>query len=113
MLAFAEKICRDGWISRKNIRNFWELPNTEDGILGTPSKGNVGAQNYFPVSLADTAAREKFNFYTSNSLRGESLNIKLQFSQPLSKRWYLIVISEYLVHVKFDLITGAPSFEVT
>jgi len=43
---------------------------------------------------------------------GENINIKLEFTEPLDKRWYLIIISEYLVHLKFDSTTGAPSFEI-
>ena len=112
MAAYAEKLFRDGWISKKDVRNFWELPYTEKNDLGTIGSGNVGTQNFFPVNLTDMNARKRFNFYTANGLRGENINIKLEFTEPLDKRWYLLIISEYLVHLKFDSTTGAPSFEI-
>ena len=112
MMAYVEKLAQEGWISKKQIRQFFEMPSTQKSSRGTPSQGNVGVQNFFPISLGDPKARKKFNFYTANGLRGENLFVRLEFTQPLDKRWYLVIISEYLVHLTFDSVTGAPAFEV-
>ena len=112
MMAYVEKLAQEGWVSRTQIRQFFEMPSAQSSSRGTPASGNVGLQNFFPVSLADPKARKKFNFYTANGLRGENLFVRLEFTKPLDKRWYLVIISEYLVHLTFDSVTGAPSFEV-
>ena len=116
MWKFAEIAHAQGWISSNQIRNFWEMPYAqksarEGGALGTGT-GNVGVSNYFPVSLLDKNIRQNFAYFSSNGLKSNSLQIKLEFTTPLTAKWYMLIVSEYLVSLTFDSTTGNPSFHV-
>ena len=74
--------------------------------------GDVGINNYFPVSLLDHSVRDKFDYFSTNGLKSNNLSIKLEFTEALMKQWYMIIISEYLVSITFDAKTGYPSFQI-
>ena len=112
MWKFADNAVRQGWISLKQARRFWEVPYTENVAQGAAGAGDVGVNNYFPVSLLDNSVRKNFAYFSSNGLKSNSLSIKLEFTEPLLKPWYMMMISEYLVSITFDPKTGNPSFQV-
>ena len=112
MRKFADTAVRQGWISLKQARRFWETPYTENTAAGTANVGDVGINNYFPVSLLDRSVRDKFDYFSTNGLKSNNLSIKLEFTAALMKQWYMIIISEYLVSITFDAKTGYPSFQI-
>ena len=112
MWKFADNAVRQGWISLKQARRFWEIPFTQNNTLGTAGIGDVGVNNYFPISLLDSSIRKNFAYFSSNGLKSNNLLIKLEFTEPLLKDWYMIIVSEYLVSITFDPKTGNPSFQV-
>ena len=112
MWKFADNAVRQGWISLKQARRFWEIPFTQNNTLGTAGVGDVGVNNYFPISLLDSSIRKNFAYFSSNGLKSNNLLIKLEFTEPLLKDWYMIIVSEYLVSITFDPKTGNPSFQV-
>ena len=112
MWKFADNAVRQGWISLKQARQFWETPYTQSTALGTAGVGDVGVCNYFPVSLLDSSIRKNFAYYSSNGLKSNNVSIKLEFTEALLKQWYMIIISEYLVSITFDPKTGNPSFQI-
>ena len=112
MRKFADTAVRQGWISLKQARRFWETPYTENTAVGTANVGDVGINNYFPVSLLDRSVRDKFDYFSTNGLKSNNLSIKLEFTEALMKQWYMIIISEYLVSITFDAKTGYPSFQI-
>ena len=93
MRKFADTAVRQGWISLKQARRYWETPYTENIAAGTANVGDVGINNYFPVSLL---VRDKFDYFSTNGLKSNNLSIKLEFTAALMKQWYMIIISEYL-----------------
>ena len=112
MRKFADTAVRQGWISLKQARRYWETPYTENTAAGTANVGDVGINNYFPVSLLDRSVRDKFDYFSTNGLKSNNLSIKLEFTAALMKQWYMIIISEYLVSITFDAKTGYPSFQI-
>ena len=78
----------------------------------TASIGDVGVSNFFPFSLLSPDVRKNFVYYSTHGIRSENLLIQLEFSEPLSKIWYMIVVSEFLVSIKFNAATGAPTFKI-
>ena len=112
MRKFADTAVRQGWISLKQARRYWETPYTENTAAGTANVGDVGINNYFPVSLLDHSVRDKFDYFSTNGLKSNNLSIKLEFTAALMKQWYMIIISEYLVSITFDAKTGYPSFQI-
>ena len=112
MRKFADTAVRQGWISLKQARRYWETPYTENTAAGTANVGDVGINNYFPVSLLDRSVRDKFDYFSTNGLKSNNLSIKLEFTEALMKQWYMIIISEYLVSITFDAKTGYPSFQI-
>ena len=112
MRKFADTAVRQGWISLKQARRYWETPYTENTAAGTANVGDVGINNYFPVSLLDHSVRDKFDYFSTNGLKSNNLSIKLEFTEALMKQWYMIIISEYLVSITFDAKTGYPSFQI-
>ena len=112
MRKFADTAVRQGWISLKQARRYWETPFTENTAAGTASVGDVGINNYFPVSLLDRSVRDKFDYFSTNGLKSNNLSIKLGFTEALMKQWYMVIISEYLVSITFDTKTGNPSFQI-
>ena len=112
MRKFADTTFRQGWISLKQARRYWETPYTENTAAGTANVGDVGINNYFPVSLLDRSVRDKFDYFSSNGLKSNNLSIKLEFTEALMKQWYMMIISEYLVSITFDPKTGNPSFQI-
>ena len=112
MRKFADTAVRQGWISLKQARRYWETPYTENTAAGTANVGDVGINNYFPVSLLDHSVRDKFDYFSTNGLKSNNLSIKLEFTTALMKQWYMIIISEYLVSITFDAKTGYPSFQI-
>ena len=80
--------------------------------MGSPAGGDVGVNNYFPVSLLDSSVRKNFSYFSSNGLKSNNLSIKLEFTEALTKQWYMMIISEYLVAITFDPKTGNPSFNI-
>ena len=81
-------------------------------IKGNGIEKHVGINNYFPVSLLDRSVREKFDYFSTNGLKSNNLSIKLEFTEALTKQWYMMIISEYLVAITFDPKTGNPSFKI-
>ena len=112
MRKFADTAVKQGWISLKQARRYWETPYTVNAAAGTASVGDVGINNYFPVSLLDRSVRDKFDYFSTNGLKSNNLSIKLEFTAALMKQWYMIIISEYLVSITFDAKTGYPSFQI-
>ena len=114
MWKFAENTVQQGWISLAQSRHFWEMPlvNGQTIAKGAGESGNVGVSNYFPVSLLDESIRQNFAYFSSNGLKSNSLQIKLEFTKALTKSWYMLIVSEYLVSLTFDPETGNPSFKV-
>ena len=114
MWKFAENTVQQGWISLAQSRHFWEMPlvNGQAIAKGAGESGNVGISNYFPVSLLDESIRQNFAYFSSNGLKSNSLQIKLEFTKALTKSWYMLIVSEYLVSLTFDPETGNPSFKV-
>ena len=111
MMRYASFLYNEGYISLRHSRRFWELPYRELVSKGTPAVGDVGISNYFPFSLLSTDVRKNFVYYSTHGLRSENLIIKLKFTEPLAERWYMIIVSEFLVSIKFDTLTGAPTFK--
>ena len=93
-------------------RRYWETPYTQNSAIGAAASGDVGINNYFPVSLLDSSVRKKFDYFSTNGLKSNNLSIKLEFTEALMKQWYMIIISEYLVSITFDPKTGTPSFQI-
>ena len=114
MWQFAENTVQQGWISLKQSRQFWEMPLRlgQNIAKGAGASGNVGVSNYFPVSLLDENIRQNFAYFSSNGLKSNSLQIKLEFTKALTKSWYMLIVSEYLVSLTFDPESGNPSFNV-
>ena len=112
MWKFVENAEQNGWISFKQKRQFWELSYAQKSAKGSAASGNVGISNYFPVSLLDENIRQNFAYFSSNGLKSNNIQIKLEFTSALNKNWYMIIVSEYLVSLKFDPITGNPSFQI-
>ena len=112
MWKFVENAAQNGWISFKQKRLFWELPQAQKSAKGSAATGNVGISNYFPVSLLDENIRQNFAYFSSNGLKSNNIQIKLEFTSPLTKSWYMIIVSEYLVSLTFDPTTGNPSFQI-
>ena len=108
---YASYIQRAGFISEKHSRTFWELPFTEQTSQQGANVGDTGICNFFPISLLSHKIRKNFVYFSTHNLRSENLMIKLEFTQPLLKTWYLVIVSEYLVSIKFDPMTGAPTFK--
>ena len=112
MRKFADNAVRQGWISLKQARRYWETPYFQSTAMGSPAVGDVGINNYFPVSLLDSSVRKNFSYFSSNGLKSNNLSIKLEFTEALTKQWYMMIISEYLVAITFDPKTGNPSFNI-
>ena len=112
MRKFADNAVRQGWISLKQARRYWETPYFQGTAMGSPAGGDVGVNNYFPVSLLDSSVRKNFSYFSSNGLKSNNLSIKLEFTEALTKQWYMMIISEYLVAITFDPKTGNPSFNI-
>ena len=112
MWKFADNAVRQGWISLKQARRYWETPYFQNTAIGAAAVGDVGINNYFPVSLLDSSARKNFSYFSSNGLKSNNLSIKLEFTEALTKPWYMMIISEYLVAITFDPKTGNPSFQI-
>ena len=112
MWKFADNAVRQGWISLKQARRYWETPYTQNTAIGAAASGDVGINNYFPVSLLDSSVRKNFSYFSSNGLKSNNLSIKLEFTEALTKQWYMMIISEYLVAITFDPKTGNPSFKI-
>jgi hypothetical protein len=91
---------------------FNKLPHAQKSAKGSAATGNVGISNYFPVSLLDENIRQNFAYFSSNGLKSNNIQIKLEFTSPLTKSWYMIIVSEYLVSLTFDPTTGNPSFQI-
>ena len=112
MARYASILQRQGFITAKHSRTFWQLPFNESAAKKTASIGDVGVSNFFPFSLLSTDVRKNFVYYSTHGIRSENLLIQLEFSEPLSKIWYMIVVSEFLVSIKFNAATGAPTFKI-
>ena len=112
MMRYASDLESEGFISSKRTRNFWQLPFQEPVAKKTPDVGDVGLSNYFPFSLLSADIRKKFEYYSSHGLQSQNLLIRLEFTKPLTERWYLIIVSEFLASIKFNPLTGAPSFKI-
>ena len=112
MWKFADNVVRQGWISLKQARRYWETPYFQNTAIGSAASGDVGINNYFPVSLLDSSVRKNFSYFSSNGLKSNNLSIKLEFTEALAKPWYMMIISEYLVAITFDSKTGNPSFNI-
>ena len=98
--------------SLKQARRYWETPYFQNTAIGAAAGGDVGVNNYFPVSLLDSSVRKNFSYFSSNGLKSNNLSIKLEFTAALTKPWYMMIISEYLVAITFDPKTGNPSFNI-
>ena len=112
MMRYASDLHSEGFISLKHSRNFWQLPFQETVAKKTSGVGDTGISNFFPFSLLSANTRKNFVYYSSHGLKSQNLLIRLEFTEPLAERWYMIIVSEYLASIKFNPLTGAPTFKI-
>ena len=75
MWKFADNVVRQGWISLKQARRYWETPYFQNTAIGSAASGDVGINNYFPVSLLDSSVRKKlFLLFIKWSKKQQPLN---------------------------------------